>query len=150
MSQSENKDPLQPNDKRTDPGETYGTTWSVTSDADIAFGELGKIIPKHDVDAVVQHLKVTLLTPEGAHPFLDDYGLDVFQAIGTSNEQLKMAIRGAIGPEAQGIERVESIPNIELSKEGQDRYDINAAIEVKLLDGRYFEFDFGVREDAYY
>lgn len=142
--------PYDENLEEPEPGETYGTTVALTAEGDLKQNEIYEFAEVNDEKAVVQDLKVALLTPEGADPMRPDYGLDIIRrfeedpgdpsAIGTSDAEFKVAIREAIGPRADP--RVLSIDEIQINRTEGDRSQVEVYVTITLEEGPQTTFSF--------
>jgi len=100
-----------------EPGSRYGKALALDADGDLIVRR-GSFARVYDQDAVIQDLKVALLTPEGpdvprSDPIRPDYGRDIFRMLGESVGSFRREIRRTIGPDADP--RVESILNIDIT-----------------------------------
>lgn len=131
-------------------GEQYGTVVALTAEGDLKQNEIYEFAEINDVKAVVQDLKVALLTPQGADPMRPEYGLDILRrsqespddpsAIGTSDAEFRVAVHEAIGPRADP--RVLSIDQIEINRTEGDRSQVEVFVTITLADGPQTRFSF--------
>lgn len=128
-----------PHDPETDRA-AFGYTAALAHDGDLLNNKHNRVQDIFGPPAVVQDAKVTLLTPKGSDPFRPDYGLDVFRAVGTSDEQLKAAIRDAI--ESMDDDRIRRINRIEVTRPGDERDDTRVRIDLQLINDESVEFAF--------
>lgn len=137
-----------PTDEQEEGGE-YGETPALTSNGDLKQDAMYRFETVTDVQAVIQDLKVCLLTPKGADPMRPEYGLDIFRtveenpefsAIGTSDAEFKVAIQEAIGPRAD--DRVSSIDDVIIDRAVGDRSNITVTIRLTLEEGPLAQFSF--------
>lgn len=142
---STNQDPFD----ESEPGSEYGWTVGLTRNGDLRRNALHQYAIIYDERAVIQDLKVAMLTPQGFDPLRPEYGLDVFRAFGTNNAELRMAIHDCIGPHAAGIERVEQVDEIEIERIEGDRENVDINITVSLVDSGTQNFDFALRRRQY-
>ena len=139
-----------PQDGREEaPGDEYGWTCALTTTGDLKQTSLNRLALIHDENAVVQSLKVALATPEGFDPLRPNYGLDLFRAFGTTDAEFRLAIEDCIGPNAEGIERVQRIDNIEINRLPGERSGIDVTIAVTLRDSTHVQFRYGLRPRNY-
>lgn len=119
-------------DEETDAVAEYGYTFGLAENRDIKTNDHRRFVEKEGKAAVIQDLKVCLLTPKGADPFDPEYGLDYFQAVGgnSTDATLKAAIEEAIGPDAD--DRVARIDEIDVDRTGNNRSDTVVTIELTL------------------
>lgn len=133
----------------TDPGGRWGWTLGLGAQGDLRRNALNEYALIYDEDAVVQSLKVALLTPEGFDPLRPRYGLDYSRAFGENDPQLRLAIHDAIGPNAAGIKRVENIERININREAGDRDNVSLYIVVSLRSGGVRSFPFALQTSNY-
>ena len=132
------------------PGERYGYNFGLTHSGDLNEAPNGTYQVIYDEDTVVQDLKVCLATPKGSDPFRPEYGLNQFEAIGTSDGRLRQEIIRAIGPRqgppgsGQGDPRVERVTKCEITRPPNDRENTTVDIAVKLIDGTNRSFTFPI------
>lgn len=129
-----------------EPGDEYGYTFGLTRSGDIRINHLKKFHNIHDVDAVVQDLKIALMTYQGEDPMRPDYGLDIFEAAGTSDQRLIAEIGATIGPNADP--RVQRVNEVEIDREGGNREDVDVTVTLTLRDGTVTSFEFPARPGA--
>jgi len=133
-----------------EPGGEYGTSIALTETGGLKQNKSNKFSEIHDVKAVVQDLKVCLLTPRGADPLRPEYGLDILRrlgedpsnpsAIGTSDAEFRVAVREAIGPRAD--DRVSTINQININRPDGDRSSVSITVNLTLEDGSRTQFSF--------
>lgn len=145
------RDPDSDSDSDTTLGDKYGWSIGLSPNGDLNRNAIDQYQIKSDEPLVVQSLRVCLLTPKGYDPLRPEYGLNVFQAFGTNDSELRMAIRDAIGPDATGIERVERIEDIDIDRTVGVRHDVDVNISVVLADPSAgpFNFSFALRSRNY-
>lgn len=131
-------------------GERYGFTAGLSQDGDVIINSDGTVRRKYDEAAVVQDLKVILLSYVGDDIFRPELGVDVLAATGTTDARLKLEIRKAIGPNEAGIERVESVDSIDIDRALGSREDVVVSIAVTLVESPGVRtFDFGISRDEF-
>lgn len=133
-----------------EPGEQYGYTYDLDASGDIATNQLHRPREIYDEQAVIQDLKVALATPKGTDPFRPEYGLDQFEAIGTSDARLRQEIIRVVGPRTgapgsgQGDPRVERVETVEINRPPGDRENTTVFIRLTLRDGTIMSFRFPI------
>jgi len=139
------------NDQRNlEPGEQYGYTYNLNASGDLDTNQLHRPREIYDEQAVKQDLKVALATPKGTDPFRPEYGLDQFEAIGTSDARLRQEIIRVIGPRTgppgsgQGDPRVERVEVVEIDRPPGDRENTTVFIRIALRDGTVTSFEFPI------
>ena len=106
-------------------------TWGLKSDGDIDQTQLNRIEWVYGQEAVIQEIKVTLATIKGEDPFDEEHGLDIFAAIGSQSENLKLYITEAILENHD--DDIESINDITVNRTEDRR--ANVSIDLTLIDG---------------
>lgn len=130
-------------DDDLEPGDEYGYTFGLTSTGDLQINRLKKFREIEDINAVVQDLKIALMTVQGEDPMREEFGLDIFEAVGTSDPRLRAEIGATIGPNADP--RVQRVNEVAINREGGNREDVTVEITVTLRDGTMTSFDFTPR-----
>lgn len=125
-----------PDDDEKPEGYTYG----LTNTGDLRLNPVNQPTEITGAEAIVQDLKVALLTPKGSDPLRPEYGLDYLQAAGTNDQALRGAIIDAIGPEADP--RVRNITQIAIDRPGGDRENTRVVISLTLRDGSAVAIEF--------
>lgn len=144
MSTNQNRDRGIPEDE-LEPGDEYGWTFGLDSSGDLKINEKKNLSRRYDVDAVIQDLKIALMTVEGEDPMREDYGLDIFEAAGTSFDRLRAEIGRTIGPNQDP--RVQRVNEVNFIRDSGDREGVEVEVTVTLRDGTMesFSFDPGMR-----
>lgn len=125
-----------PEDDEVPDGYTYG----LTNGGDLRLNAVNQPAEVTGTDAIVQDLKIALLTPQGSDPMRPEFGLDYLQAAGTNDQSLRGALADAIGPEADP--RVQRIEEIEIDRSGGDREGVQVTIHLLLVDGSAVSIEF--------
>lgn len=128
------------NDDETTPGSKYGYTAALTDKGDLKINDLNRLANVYDHGAVVQDAKVALLTPKGFDPFRPDFGINVFRAIGTSDEQLRGAIIDCI--RSMNDDRIDRVADVDISRPDGDREDTHVVITLELTDNQRVQFPY--------
>lgn len=127
-------------DESTEPGAKYGYTAALDDEGDLKINDRHRTASVYDRNAVVQDAKVALLTPKGFDPFRPEFGLNVFRAIGTSDEELRGAVIDAI--ESMNDDRIERITDVSISRPDGNREETYVEITLELTDDQRVRLPF--------
>lgn len=127
------------NDPELDP-ERPGYTYGLTNSGDIRLNALHQPATVEGAQAIVQDLKVALLTPKGSDPMRPEFGLDYLQAAGTNDQALRGALIDAVGPDADP--RVQRVDQILIDRDQDQREGVRVTINLTLVNGSAVSIEF--------
>ena len=110
----------------------FGRVYALERNGDLKLNRMHRLEYVEGQDAVIQCIKVTVMTMLTEDPFDDEHGFDVFNAVGTSDALFKLELAGAIMREMSDV--VRSVDRIDLDREGRDFRDVDVTVTVTLID----------------
>ncbi|MWG36581.1 hypothetical protein [Halomarina oriensis] len=134
-----------PEDDTPPKGSTYGTAIALTDNGSPKPNGRGGWARVHDVDAVIQDLKIAVLTPQGDDPLRPRYGRVLSRLLGSSVPSFKTELRRILLFDG----RVAAVPTIDIDgNPAVNRSNLDVTVTVELREGEVATFSFTPRTFA--